>query len=176
MPELLTRGELCGWCLEERPNGRLQIRTLSGFISERRPTSNRNGVRLRVGIPGRIKSESTPSIERRASVTPIVAAGAATSPPGAETTLPGLNHAGWRRCQPSSHFPHRRTRTPDGLSPVSPGTPKAFMKGMTQVTTAPGLVEGAIPIGRSCKIMDGDACHARDASPSPAVSIGRRNT
>ena len=59
MPELLTRGELCGWCLEDRPNGRLQIRTLSGFISERRPTSNRNGVRLRVGIPGRIKSEST---------------------------------------------------------------------------------------------------------------------
>jgi hypothetical protein len=30
----------------------------AAFISERRPTSNRNGGRLRVGIPGRNKSES----------------------------------------------------------------------------------------------------------------------
>jgi len=34
---------------------RLQIGTLSGFVSERRPASNRNGVRLQVGIGVRLR-------------------------------------------------------------------------------------------------------------------------
>ena len=50
MPELLTRGELCGLGLEDCPNGRLQIGTLSGFISERRPASRRNTRPDKIGI------------------------------------------------------------------------------------------------------------------------------
>ena len=56
MPELLTRretpqsivGRVAGFKSEWWP----------GFISEWWPTSNRNDGRLRVGIPGRLQSES----------------------------------------------------------------------------------------------------------------------
>jgi hypothetical protein len=53
MPESLTRKKTS-------PGVRLQIGTASGFNSEPRPASDRNGVRLRVGIPVRNKSESAP--------------------------------------------------------------------------------------------------------------------
>ena len=55
MPELLTQTE----------NAARQPRKLAGFIGmvagfipERWPASNRNAGRLRVGIPGRLQSES----------------------------------------------------------------------------------------------------------------------
>ena len=57
MPEGLTRGELSG-TFKACSDDRLQIGTVAGFVSERWPVSNRNGGRLRVGIPGRNKSES----------------------------------------------------------------------------------------------------------------------
>ena len=65
MPELLTRGELCGLGLEDCPNGRLQIGTLSGFISERRPASRRNTRPDKIGIYSQtVIAEMPPSIRR----------------------------------------------------------------------------------------------------------------
>ncbi len=53
MPESLTRKKTS-------PGVQLQIGTASGFKSEWWPASNRNRVRLRVGIPVRNASESAP--------------------------------------------------------------------------------------------------------------------
>src|SRR6516165_1269915 len=43
---------------------RLQIGTLSGFVSERRPASNRRGVRLQIGIGVRLRRNSQLAGER----------------------------------------------------------------------------------------------------------------
>jgi len=55
---------------------RLQIGTLSGFVSERRPASNRRGVRLQIGIGVRLRRNSQPS-PPNAAATPALAASAA---------------------------------------------------------------------------------------------------
>ena len=50
---------------------RLQIGTLSGFVSERRPASNRNGVRLQVGIGVRLRRyPQSGAVDQRVPVPP----------------------------------------------------------------------------------------------------------
>ena len=57
MPEWLTRRET-----PQSIAGRV-----AGFKSEWWPTSNRNGGRLRLGIPGRLQSESAPNVRHKLS-------------------------------------------------------------------------------------------------------------